>query len=220
MRFEPRISLNKLAEYIIARPGRQQTIIRDQKRPSDFIVARYHLAEEAIKNFILRPQQNFLQNAIAAISTLEHDSDWSKQNADLCQDALIHFMTLKDRLIFDGFTPILGSDNVPKMSISGVNVSVRPEILLSDSSNNTVGALKLYINKSHPLTDEPGKYISTVLYRYLAEVISSENCVVPGFCTVVDVFGQTVHVAPKTYKRSMADVNSACQHIAILWPAL
>ncbi len=220
MRSEPRISLNKLAEYIFARPGRQQTIIRDQKRPSDFIVARYHWAEEAIKNFILRPQQNSLQNAIAAISTLEHSSDWSKQNADLCQDALIHFMTLKDRLVFDGFTPVLGSDSAPKMIVSGVNVSVRPEILLSDNAKNIVGALKLYINKSNPLTDESGKYISTVLYRYLAEVVSSENCVVPGLCVVVDVFGQTVHIAPKTYKRSMVDINCACQNIAILWPAL
>lgn len=220
MRSNPRISLNKLAEYIFARPGRQQTIIRDQKRPNDFIVARYRLAEEAIKNFILQPQQNSLQNAIAAISTLEHNSDWSKQNADLCQDALIHFMTLKDRLTFDGFIPNLGSDNAPKMTVSGVNVSVRPEIILSDNANHIVGALKLYINKSNPLTDESGKYISTVVHRYLAEVISSDNYVSPGLCVVADVFGQTVHVAPKAYKRSMADIYSACQNIAILWSAL
>lgn len=220
MRNTPRISLNKLAEYIFARPARQQTIIRDQKKPSDFIVARYRLAEEAIKNFILQPEQNSLQKAIGAISSLEHNSEWSKQNADLCHDALIHFMTIQEDLSFNGLTPRVVSDVAQKMNISGVDVSVRPEILLFDNYDNIVGGLKLYINKSNPLTDESGKYISTVLYRHIVENISSENYVEHNLCIVIDVFGQTIHVAPKSFKRSMSDVTSACQNIAILWPAL
>lgn len=220
MRSNPRISLNKLAEYIVARPARQRTIIKDQKHPSDFIVARYRLAEEAIRSFILQPQTNSLQNAISTISALAHNSDWSKQNAELCQDALIYFMTLKDRLTFDGLLPSLGSDNAPKMHVSGVDISVRPDILLNDSHGNIVGALKLYINKSFPLNDESGKYISTVLYRYIADNISSESNASPQLCIVVDVFAQHIYQAAKTYKRSMSDIQAACETISILWTAL
>ncbi len=40
VRDTPRISLNKLGEYMTASPSRRRSIVRDQKRPKDAIVAQ------------------------------------------------------------------------------------------------------------------------------------------------------------------------------------
>lgn len=47
-RSEPRKSANKLGEYMTATPSRRRRIIKDQKRPKDFIVPRYTEAQAAI----------------------------------------------------------------------------------------------------------------------------------------------------------------------------
>ena len=39
-RIDPRTSLSKLGEYLVAPPGRRRNIIQDQKNPKAFIVAR------------------------------------------------------------------------------------------------------------------------------------------------------------------------------------
>lgn len=219
MRIAPRISLNKLAEFMTAKPGRQQTIIKDQKQPNDFVVARYNLASNAITNYILQPHGFSLQNAIAAIAPLATDSKWNQQNAELCQAALIRFMTMAENLSWDGLIPVAGDNFAPKMTLNGVDISVRPEIILK-SGNKTVGGIKLYINKGTPLNQDSGGYVSTVLYRYLSDVLSTENDVSRNACMVVDVFGQNIYYAPKAYKRTMTDVEAACRNIAILWDAL
>lgn len=219
MRINPRISLNKLAEFIIAKPGRQQRIIKEQKKPNDFIVARYGLASNAISNYILQPHGFSLQSAIDAIAPLATDSDWTKQNAELCQAALIRFMAMTENLSWHGLTPTAGDNYSPKMVLGGVDISVRPEIILKNG-NKTVGGIKLYINKGTPLNQDSGGYVSTVLYRYLSEVLSTESDVNRSTCMVVDVFGQSIYYAPKAYKRTMADVEAACRHISILWDAL
>jgi len=53
----PRISVNKLAEFMTAKPARQRQILRDQKYPSDFKVVFYKEASEGMSipsNFKLR----------------------------------------------------------------------------------------------------------------------------------------------------------------------
>jgi hypothetical protein len=50
IRETPRISVNKLAEYMVATPARRRGIIRDQKVKRDFIVARYQQVSQESRN--------------------------------------------------------------------------------------------------------------------------------------------------------------------------
>jgi hypothetical protein len=128
-------------------------------------------------------------------------------------------MAIAENLSWNGLVPLLGDNYAQKMNIGGVEISVRPEVVLNDG-NKIVGGVKLYINKGTPLTKESGDYISTILYRYLSETLSTETDVNRNACMVVDVFGQNIFYAPKAYKRTMNDVEATCIHIAILWEAL
>jgi hypothetical protein len=48
----PRISVNKLAEFIDAKARRQRQILRDQKYPTDYKGMYYREASEAISSYI------------------------------------------------------------------------------------------------------------------------------------------------------------------------
>lgn len=222
-RTNPRMSLNKLGEYLSAPlPGRRSTIIKEQREPKDFIVARYAKAEQAIKAYFTmhRPNTDQLQRAIASLSAMANQESWEGQTADLCTQALISFLNIAEQVPTNGYTPVEGENSVPKLNVAGMDVSVRPEVLLTDSESGAiVGGIKLYLGKTHPLSDEAMPIVGTVLYRYLAEILSSEASVKPHNCFVVDVFAGKVAHAPKAYKRNMQHVQAACTEIATLWLA-
>src|SRR5689334_17747262 len=48
----PRISVNKLGQYLVSKAARQRSILYEQKFPADYITAYYRDAEEAISSFI------------------------------------------------------------------------------------------------------------------------------------------------------------------------
>lgn len=222
-RQNPRISLNKFGEYITAEmPGRRRSIIKEQRKPKDFIVARYAKAEQAIKEYFTthKPNTDQLQGAIGSLSAMAHRQSWEGQTADLCTKALISFLNIAEQVPTNGYKPVEGNNNVPKLNLAGLDISVRPEILLTNSETGAVvGGIKLYLGKTHPLSDLAMIINSTVLYRYLAETLSDEVSVAPQNCFVVDVFaGKVVH-APKTYKRNMQQVSAACNEIANMWHA-
>lgn len=217
----PRISINQLAEYMIAKPGRQQTIIRAQKKPETPIIARYTFASDAIIKYILNQQKASLNTAIEALKSLEANSDWTKQNAELCQAALINFLAIAGDFSWGNLKPTKTDNNIPKMLLNGVEISVRPEIALIDSSNNEiVGGIKLYFNKNNPLTEISSNYASTILYRYLATILSNDVNVKRNNCFIIDIFGQKIFTPPKAYKKTMNDVGAACKFISIAWDAL
>lgn len=222
-REKPRMSLNKLGEYLSATmPGRRRSIIKEQRKPKDFIVARYAQAEQAIKEYFTthKPNTDQLRRAIDSLSTMAHQEGWEGQTAELCTKALISFLNIAERVPTNGYTPVEGNNMVPKLNVSGLDISIRPEVLLTDPQNGTIlGGIKLYLGKTHPLSDVAMAIVSTVLYRYLAETLSNEDIVAPENCFVVDVFaGKVVH-APRTYKQNMQHVRAACNEIATLWLA-
>ncbi len=49
---EPRISLNKLCEFMTANVTRQRSIIRDQKFPQDYKKVYYKEAQESVAHYL------------------------------------------------------------------------------------------------------------------------------------------------------------------------
>ena len=222
-RSTPRMSLSKLGEYLTATmPGRRRSIIKEQRKPKDFIVARYTKAEQAIKEYYTthKPNTHQLRQAISSLSDVAQQENWEGQTAELCAKALISFLNIAEKVPTNGFAPVEGNNAAPKLQLAGVEISVRPEVLLTDPETDAiVGGIKLYLGKTHPLSDDAMNIVGTVLYRYLAEILSDEAVVVPHNCFVVDVFARKIAHAPKTYKRNMQHVRAACNEIATLWLA-
>ncbi len=223
---EPRISVNKLGEYLVAKAGRRLTIISDQKHPRDFIVARYNAAFDAIARCLAASgDPRIIRAAMEKLYDTSPKSMWHQQDIALSVEALDNFLNMIDDLELSGFDVVRAAEGaVPDLTIDNVTISVRPDLYLRDKGTKEVrGAVKLSILKGnapkngHEPDEEAGIYVGTVLHQYASELLSSNEKISPSHCFVIDVFAQRVYSAPTRFKRRRDEVRAACKEIARGW---
>lgn len=221
-RLSPRISVNKLGEYLECGVLRRRAIVRDQREPKDFIVPRYTPAQEAIQRyFTTGGDASVIRNAARAIRREPAVSEFDQQRNRLCAEALEAFLKITNEIEFDGVETRKGQDKTPQLSIAGVSVSVRPEVIVRqrDADRTRVGAVKLYLSKTHPLSTEAGQYVATLVHRWVTERIGTRGFADPSLCLVIDVFQGQLIVAPNAFRRRMVAIEAACEEIASKWAA-
>jgi hypothetical protein len=222
-RLSPRVSINKLAEYMIASPRRRRTIVKDQKYPPDFKVAIYSEALNAITSYIAAPDEGKLIAAMEAALAKKGDTEWELQRNQLCAEAIEAFLDFASDMTFDGVTAERSSADAAEIEIAGVVVSVRPEILLkfqSPKGVKIIGGMKICFCKSSPVGEEAASYITGTLHSFLKSGCRDGELADPSLILAMDVFDRKVHFAPKAFKARMADVEAACEEISRAWPAV
>jgi hypothetical protein len=221
-RSEPRISVNKLGEYLVASPVRRRRIVADQKRPSGFIVTRYREAAEAMISFLQSgaTEDPIIERAIEDLLKKPVSSDFQEQDRDLSIEALVSFLDMADAIELNELQCHRGEAEPPHLVIAGVTVSVRPEIILTGQNRageKVTGLIKIYLGKSYPLTEEAGSYIGTVLLQYGSQFLATLETIDYRLCQTLDVFAKTIHTAPRSFRRRQNDIEAACQEIARAW---
>ncbi len=219
---EPRISVNKLGEYLVASPKRRRRIIADQKHPKSFVVARYREASETMISFLERGATDdaIIYRAIDELTQKAVCTEFQEQDRDLNIEALESFLDMTDTINLDGLQCYRGELEPPRLSIAGVSVSVRPEVILTSrnrAGERVVGSLKIYLTKSYPLTNEAGAYIGTVLQQYASQYLKQFGIAEYHFFHTLDVFDMKIHTAPRSYRRRQSEIEAACEEIARAW---
>ncbi|MFP2926689.1 hypothetical protein ACLESO_16070 [Pyxidicoccus sp. 3LG] len=219
-RENPRVSVNKLGQYLTGTPALRKRIIHGQKHPVDPQYLRYPAAAQAIVEFlcegrdevILRYHQRRLLNA-------QPESDFDAHRLALCAEALQRCLVAADGLATQAVaSPV--NEELPPLEVSGVAISVRPEVLLRSvdaQGQMRSGLLKLYFSKHTPLDERSGQYIATVLHRYAEQRLEQRGPVDPRLVGVFDVFAGNLFFAPRAQQRRMNDVHLACEEIAARW---
>lgn len=215
-RNHPRISVNKLSEYITALPGRRKSIIKGQKRPQSFIVPYYNEAEDVIIEYLTTHwgNEDWINSKILELSNRSVKSDWDENRRDICIGALESFLELLEALDLGDLSCVAGEHNPPKLHIADVEVSVRPEIYLIDTSGSTQGCVKLVFGKGRDLSETEAGYTGTCLQSWMMQQFNISN---HKTCFVIDVSGEKYHMAPKAYKKRKSDIEAACEEIARAW---
>jgi hypothetical protein len=221
-RSQPRISVIKLGEYLVAPPVRRRSIIKDQKRPNDFIVSRYRDAFDAMTTFLEKGAINdeIIYRAISNLTTKPVSSDFQDQDRNLSIEALGKFLGLSDQFNFEGKQLQRGESDPPQLLISNVSVSVRPDIIVfapNFTGQTKVGILKLYLSKSFPLDDSSGSYIGAVLQQYTSKFFRTVGVTDYHLCLTIDVFAEHIYMAPQAFRRRQNDIEAACEEIARAW---
>ena len=216
---DPKISLNKLGEYLDANPTRRRRIVQDQQAPQPFIVARYGDAREEIVGYMesgMVGEEQMLEVA-AGLRAVQGLTDFAKQDKIGSADAIEEFLDLAEKLNIEGLLADGADRSISAtLDVAGVNVSIRPDVILKNSqTGNVVGAVKLHFSKTTPLSEKSREYVATALRVYLSD--SGNPHVNHEKCFVVDVLSQQVSHAPKAYKRKMSDIEAACEEIAARW---
>jgi hypothetical protein len=217
----PRISVNKLGEYMTATPLRRLRIVADQQRPMTFIVPRYTEAQEAITKFLVREKHDtsLLASEIERLSAAPSATDWEAQRKRLCAEALARFLDVADQIDLHEQTLAPGGNDQPRLQVGGLEVSVRPEVIVRSTRRAreaASGALKLYFSKTLPLGQEGGEYVATLVHQFVDTHIAPGHAD-PRLCRVIDVFGGRVFTAPRAVARRRRDLWAACEEIARAW---
>lgn len=222
VRQHPRISANKLGEYLVSPPLRRRDIIEGQKYPRSFIGAYYGPARTAIIDFLLgNIDRVAMLKRMDALVSAEHESDYARHRANGCADAVLRFLDLEPRLDLRGMKPVYMLEHA-KLDVHGVDVSVYPDVVLEGRDPRgrpIVGSLKLHFPKGHPQTEAAADYVGTLLRMHAKMAMPERGKVRQEACIVVDVFRGQVANAPRGYQRRWRDISAACEEIRAAWPS-
>jgi hypothetical protein len=221
---EPKISINKLAEYMTASPSRRKQILRDQKMPPAFKAARYKDARETIVQYMEQGMGDD-EFALAKADELRQDqsgTDFVTQDRQLSAAAIEEFLPLSEEIEIQDLSVQSGATFASEtVNFGGTKVSMRPDAILKDPETGAiVGCVKLNFSKSAPLQDKAAAYAATALREHLEANLSSPEYVNPSLCYVVDVPTGTVCTAPKANKKRLSDLTAAGEEIAARWDSI
>jgi hypothetical protein len=232
VRKEARISVNRLGEYLSSTPNHQNTILKKQKRPGTGGAPQYYYeAEKPIVKY-LTGEISFDKLIQTAINLIEEipASKWYEHRNPHCADAIMRFAKFTDIDKLMAYERQVGSNTNGKMLIEGVQLSVRPEIILKGKSRGkeVYGAIKLNISNSFSL-DRPvgdhsaGEYIAAAVNMYMNQYLIENELdgkIAPGMCIVVDVFDRRLYSSPVRIGSLRKEITAACRNINRLWSFL
>lgn len=218
---DAKISVNKFGEYMDASASRRKQILRDQKAPQTFKVARYREARETIVQHMEQgmTDDSFAMQRVEMLRNDHSGSDFTAQDRQLSADAIEEFLPLAEEIEVEGLSIQSGSAFAGEvMDFGGTKVSMRFDAILKNSETGTiVGCVKLNFSKSAPLQNKAAEYVATALREHLEKNLSSPEHVDPSLCYVVDVPTGTVSCAPKANKKRLGDLHAAGEEIAARW---
>jgi hypothetical protein len=224
-RLRPRISVCKLAEYLEAQPIRRHQILKDQKYPPDFKVTWYDDSFDAAVNGLTNPDRalDLLRSARAEMAAKPalNEKQLTARTNNL--EALNHLINFLEKPLFPDCTLRRVPDRPSGLRLAGVNISVRPEIEIVVGGRGQAihyGYLKLYISKTHPISEEGGKYVATAVHQFAVLRHGLEQAVDRKHCCLLDAFRERLHEAPQHFQARRRQIEAACREIASQWPTL
>jgi hypothetical protein len=221
---QPNMSINKLAEYVVSKPARQMRLIKDQKFPKPFISAHYKDAREAISLFIAGNMTNetILSNCFERLGSKPVNTSYQSRQADGNMRAIETFISIMDDLDLQGATPRLGEHAPPKLHMCGVDISVKPDIILSKMSRgrNLIGGIKLHFPESNPLNEEACNYVSAAMQLYCEQHLQDEGDPHPQYNFVIEIPTRTISTGVTSTAKRKKDLEAACEQIKQLWKSI
>jgi hypothetical protein len=219
---DPRISVNKLAEYIDAKAPRQRLILKDQKYPTDYKGMFYKEAAESIASCLASNGDNtaILDSVIAKLEQYKPESIGTQRRISANIDAIENFKLMLDDVFPLAGDAVLGELSAPKLQYWNVAVSVRPDIILKASGKGCAqlfGAIKLHFPKTYSLHDEAAGIVSAVIQEWFVST-RPDDTVGGQLCYVIDVGSRRVFSGAKSTVARMKEVKANCRNIAALWP--
>jgi hypothetical protein len=218
----PRLGVNGLAKYVSATARQRRKILHDEKYPPDFKTVYYREAVAEIQRFLVDPDRKVsdLQDAAKRVAPVpdEEKNEKTRRNANAL--AIRSFAKQSASIKFDKLTPKKGPQQ-GSLTIEGVKLSVRPEVLLTGThrKEECAGAMKLYLSKGTPLTDD-GAGIAAALLKQHCESINGDCKHHNRHIIVVDVFAGVHFVAPQSVISKGHELKATCEEIAQRWASI
>ena len=88
------------------------------------------------------------------------------------------------------------------------------------NGNTYLGAVKVHISKNNVFDNIQSRYISSLINKYLKEVVAeADEVVLDEPCLSIDVFGEKVISVPKNLPKSLTEIEVICEEVKSIWNA-
>ncbi len=212
---------------MVSKAARQRKLLKDRKYPDeDFNMGMYHReAAEAVSQYLASDQLSTdgIDNQIAIIAQQAPTSVGTQRRLNANIEAMERFLSMLDDFDFKSAEPSLGEHSPPKLTYHGVEISVRPEIILRGTVKGkpVIGCVKLHFPKGFCMTEETAGFVSAAVQEYCRRhIATSEEAVYPAYCQVFDVGSGQVFEGVKATKARLKDIEDTCQNIAAIWASI
>lgn len=207
-------------------------IIRRAKFPQASPIIRYRDARTAVCAYLTDPVRSVNPLAVAE-ATLRHRandpavSSLARDDARLSLEVIAAIQGLNNQLRGFDFQPAPADQ--PKLRISGVEVSVRADMLVHGSvrAQEQIGAAVLRMTLDNAETEaakalrrEVGTYVATLARFHTDQHLAGDRQPANRLCMSIDVQHGEVFAAPNANTRRMNDIENACRMIAAIWPSI
>lgn len=106
------------------------------------------------------------------------------------------------------------------LELKEVNIIVAPDVVIKGKfmGQSVVGGIKIHISKTKPFDLNQAQYVSSVICKYLKEVVAEKDDVVlPELCFCLEVFDERLVPAPHKYEEIIKKVKDLCDEVKFLW---
>jgi hypothetical protein len=220
---DAKISMNPLCEFVFASTKKKATLVRNQKKPITYRVARYRLAKSRMVKFI---KNGFsYDEIISGINDLQAKqclTEFQRNDRNTSIEALRLFLELQFPKDFDklkcSFVPIEQKEIV----VDGVLIIISPDLILrwEKDGKKYIGGIKFHISKSSKFDYEKASFAAGLLYLYLQKKVAGPDEIVDSSsCLCVDVFSTRICSTPRDKSEFSIKLKDACHEIKLLWEA-
>lgn len=224
---EPKMTVNKLGEFLVANPKRQRRILEQLKYPKEnaFGFTPYGDVRETIKKYFVSGfDEQIINDYILLLEKKSEDpglGDWNRGIINSSIEALENVLdseNLNTEFIYEEY-----KGGNPKVLIHGVEISINPDLIVTSEKRgkNCIGALKIHISKNSSSNEDGSKYVATLLNDFVIAHLQTENNVCKNENSIsYDVFNRTFVESPKSFKRRMEDIYAGCMNIKAIWDSI
>jgi hypothetical protein len=218
------ISINQLADFSSATNAKKRSIIRQQKEPNKFLVAWYQLPKSRIKKSIenncdLDP----ILKGIEELKLRKPEKPRQVLDRQVSIEALSRFINLKlPSMLRNRAYEIIKKVDSKSILLYDGEIIISPDVIFRIRINGKtfLGGVKVHISKNNVFDYIQSKYISSLIYKYLEEVVAKPGEeVLEDLCLSIDIFGERVISAPKNISKSLAEIELLCGEIKTYWDA-
>ena len=217
-----RISINQFADFSKGTDAKKRRIIKQQKTPSKFLVSWYQLSKARIKKSII--DNCDLEPVFQGIVELKNRKPEKQRqilDREVSIEALKRFVNIKlPTLLKDVPHDIIKVVPSKSLVINGVEIIISPDVIykLNIDGKKYIGAVKIHISKNNIFDNKQSRYISSLIYKYLKEVVAKEGEeVLRDLCLAIDVFGEQVITVPRNLPKAITDIEVICEEVKSLW---
>ena len=219
-----KLSVNQFADFSKASEASKRRIIRQQKEPNKFLVAWYQLPKAKIRKSI---ENNCdLEPTLKGIEELKlRIPNKPRQVLDriVSLEALNRYVSIKlPDLLKSVPYEIIKNVESKSIFINDVEIIISPDVIfrIKVNGNTYLGAVKVHISKNNVFDNIQSRYISSLINKYLKEVVAeADEVVLDELCLSIDVFGEKVISVPKNLPKSLTEIEVICEEVKSIWNA-